>query len=275
MGLKSNVLVKLNYDKMRQRVLSSLTSNQSPRKINKKAMTGLLISAGYQHHALRDIDIYRISGGDTDITDSIVLDNELTCYRTSLPDVLLRKSPTLKEMINIRNAIKILNDSDVVTSKREVTLDKVYHKAVDTLELNFSKADILTMFADYEMDFRVDHHKSVLECLAVFSELSEYVHGPVFLEKRGVMILCKQTITHEKKVKFGPFIFYDEQSNHLKQAELYLLKSDKHKIQQFESVVTGKEPPSQSGRGIFQFMIQEILGHSFSWPYKYADQSLE
>jgi hypothetical protein len=54
-------------------------------------------------------------------TRILVLDNDLSIYNTSVDDVVLRKSPTVKEMVNIRNAIKILNDKDVVTSKKEVS----------------------------------------------------------------------------------------------------------------------------------------------------------
>jgi hypothetical protein len=75
-------------------------------------------------------------------TRILVLDNDLTIYHTTVEDVVLRKSPTVKEMVSIRNAIKILNDKDVVISKKEASLKTIRDICIDQLDLHYTAADI-------------------------------------------------------------------------------------------------------------------------------------
>ena len=111
MSFKENLLKKIQIDRLADRVSASLKPREDGVvKVDKSAMQQLLEMASYRHLHERDLDLY-IS---PDTTRILVLDNELARYATSVEDVALRKSPTLKEMLSIRNAIKILNDSDVV-----------------------------------------------------------------------------------------------------------------------------------------------------------------
>ncbi len=268
MNFKENVLAKICRDKLKRTVSHSLSSNSGNRKTNKKAMADLLLSAGYHHDCIRETDLYLLDDTD-DVTDIIVLDNELACYRTSLADVLLRKSPTLKEMISIRNAIKILNDSDVVTGKGDKTIDKVHWESLEKLDLHFNAQDIKKMFGEYEMDFRVDHLESVRESVSVFSELAGFTNVPVFLEERGTLIRCRKISDEENRIKYGPFVIYDEHGNNLKQVDAYVFKSEKQKILRLKAIIQGKDSPSRKGRDVYSFFIQEILDCHFQWPYKF------
>ncbi|RPH76253.1 MAG: hypothetical protein EHM77_09420, partial [Planctomycetaceae bacterium] len=117
MSFKQNLLEKLKIKAMAQKVLASVGPVGGPLKVDREAMDSLLISARYTKIRERELDLYRkeTTAGKSRI---LVLDNDLNIYHTTLDDVLLRKNPTVKEMISIRNAIKILNDTDVVVSKK-------------------------------------------------------------------------------------------------------------------------------------------------------------
>ena len=63
------------------------------------------------------MDLY-ILGNTAKKKKILVLDNGLAIYHTTIEDVCMRKSPSVKEMISIRNTIKILNDEDVILGKK-------------------------------------------------------------------------------------------------------------------------------------------------------------
>jgi len=72
----------------------------------------------------------------------LVLDNDLSIYHTTIDDVVLRKSPYVKEMVSIKNVIKILNDGDVVVSKKEESVKAIQKECIDMLDLSFDENDL-------------------------------------------------------------------------------------------------------------------------------------
>lgn len=70
------------------------------------------------------------------------MDNGLAIYHTTIDDVALRKSPTLKEVVSFRNARKILSDGDVRVSKRTNPVRIVKEMLIDELDLSYTDADI-------------------------------------------------------------------------------------------------------------------------------------
>ena len=49
----------------------------------------------------------------------------------------MRKSPTIKEMISIRNAFKIINDKDVKISTKDESLKTIQKECIDLIDLSF------------------------------------------------------------------------------------------------------------------------------------------
>ena len=94
----------------------------------------LLEMAEYRHLRERDLDLYLPPEGSGK-SHILVLDNDLPFYKTTVSDIAMRKSPTVKEMVNIRNAIKILNDSDVVVSKKADSVKTVRQECLSRLNL--------------------------------------------------------------------------------------------------------------------------------------------
>ncbi|OQY05994.1 MAG: hypothetical protein B6I22_06690 [Desulfobacteraceae bacterium 4572_123] len=116
MSFKENLLKKINIDRTAQKVLNSIGPVGGDLKIDKQRMRSLLEIAAYEFRHVRDLHLYIQTHGPG-TGRILVLDNDLAIYNTSIEDVAMRKSPTVKEMISIKNAIRILNDKDVVVSK--------------------------------------------------------------------------------------------------------------------------------------------------------------
>ena len=127
MSFKENLLKKIEINKLSRKVLQTLGPADSGLKIDKEAMRNLLETGPYQYRKERDLDLY-IEQPDDGESIILVLDNELPIYKTTIEDVLIRKSPYTKEMLNIRNIIKILKDSDVKISRKEASVEIVQKK---------------------------------------------------------------------------------------------------------------------------------------------------
>ena len=121
MSFRENLLKKIEIDKLTTTVLNSIGPSGGERKIDKEAMTQLLEMSPYRYQRERDLDLF-VQEAESGRGKILVLDNELPIYTTTIQDVAMRKSPYIKEMVSIRNAIKILKDSDVKISIKEASL---------------------------------------------------------------------------------------------------------------------------------------------------------
>ena len=164
MSFKENLLKKIAIDKLTRKVLSTVGSPESGRKLDRDAMRDLLTMGSFTFKQERDLDLYLLDT-DEDKSKILVLDNELAVYHTTLEDVALRKSPTIKEMLSIRNAIKILNDSDVVVSKREESVKTVRNACIQLLDLSFEKSDLDAITSDGTASLENRYTDSIEELL--------------------------------------------------------------------------------------------------------------
>jgi SpoVK/Ycf46/Vps4 family AAA+-type ATPase len=147
MSFRDELLAKIEIQRMAGKVMASIDPSDSTRRIDLETMRGLVKKGAFTHIRERDLDLYLLEPDD-DPPRILVLDNELTIYRTTIDDIVLRKSPTIKEMVNIRNAIRILSDSDVVVSKKADTVQAVAERCIGQLDLAYSKADIEALRRD-------------------------------------------------------------------------------------------------------------------------------
>jgi len=114
MSFKENLKNKIRIERLTQRVSQSVGTSSASKKINKQEMRELLSLSPFVLEKSRDLELY-VRKLDEKEREVLVLDNELPLYgRTSVDDVALRRSPELREMVSIRNIIKILNDSDIL-----------------------------------------------------------------------------------------------------------------------------------------------------------------
>jgi hypothetical protein len=177
MSFKENLLTKIKINRLAAKVIDSIGPPESGRKADKDAMRSLLEMSPYQYQKARDLDLY-VEEIDQDQKKIFVLDNELPIYQTSIDDVAMRKSPLIKEMVKIRNIIKILKDADVKLSRKDESVKTIQKECIDQLDLSYNESDIDEIAADGKASFERDYPDGVVECLELFAELLNYKPAP-------------------------------------------------------------------------------------------------
>lgn len=175
MEFREAVSRKIRLDVLTQKVRNSLVREGGG--IDKESMRALFEGSGYRHEKIRDLELY-ILEKENESPDIIVLDKGLDRYRTGKEDVALRKSPTIKEMISIRNARKILSDGDVLVSRKEKTLTFLHDFLVEQLDFSWSREEILTLARDGAIRLEAKDEEGVVEVLEIFAELLGLSRAP-------------------------------------------------------------------------------------------------
>ncbi len=258
MSLKENLLKKIKIDKMSQKVLATIGSPGSERKVDKGTMRRLLEIGSYEFRKERDLELY-ISELDSGRERILVLDNELAVYNTTVEDVALRKSPTIKEMISIRNIIKILNDSDVVVSKREESVKTIQKECLDRIDLSFAESDIEEIVKDGIASLERGYAEGVIETLDLFAELLEYSPPPKAFDISQHKIIGALSKNESGEVMFGPIVIYSIIHNLLKLIDEKIGSFDKEKIEYLHQVAGGKKEASKEGPYVFQYLKEAVV----------------
>ena len=173
MAFRENLLQKIKIDELAAKVMASIGPDGGESKLDKKSMRDLLALSPYTPHRERDLDLYvnAANGGGEKV---LVLDNELPIYRTSVQDVAMRKSPDVREMVSIRNVIKIIRDSDVKISRKVDSLRTVQAESIARLDLGFGAEDINDLRRDGIASLESKYAQGIDEALALFAELLGY-----------------------------------------------------------------------------------------------------
>lgn len=258
MSLKENLLKKIKIDKMSQKVLATIGPPGSERKVDKETMRRLLEMASYQYKKERDLDLY-ISEPDSGGNKILVLDNELAIYNTTVEDVALRKSPTLKEIVSIRNIIKILNDSAVVVSKREDSVRTIQQECIAKIDLSFKESDLEDIVKDGQASLERGYTDGVIETLDLFAELLEYRSPPQAFDIIQHKIIGALTKREGGEVIFGPMIIYSIIHNLLKLHDEKISSFDREKIEYMHQVAAGRQRASEEGPSVFQYLKNAVV----------------
>lgn len=247
---KDRFLKKISIDKLARQVMATIGPVGGEQRIDKTAMKRLLEMSPYRYRKERDLDLWireRTDGPD----DVLVLDNDLPVYKTPVEDVAMRKSPTVKEMISIRNAIKILSDADVIKSKKADTLKAVWRSCIDELDLSFSPADL----DDLALEARACHDGGDAECLEelfdIFAELLGLEAAPKGFRVKGFTILGVRRDGKAGEIRFGPALLHDPVENTLKWIDAPVSNLDKEQLLTFQKIAAGKaEAPAEGEAAI-------------------------
>jgi hypothetical protein len=257
MPFKDNLLKKITIDRFARQVISSLKVLDPPLKVDRDTMKRLLEFSPYQYRRERDLDLYIKS----DVSESgkiLVLDNELAIYNTTVEDVALRKSPTIKEMINIRNAIKILNDSDVVVSKKEDSIKTIQRECIETLDLHFEISDIAAIEKNGVEAFEGNNPEGVLECLSLFTELLDYTSVPKSIKVGNHYMAGSLTKKDDAQITLGPMIIYNITHNIIKFMGEPLDISDESQKEYLNQVISGKKKAAAEGPAVFNCLKDAV-----------------
>lgn len=260
MGFRENLLKRITINNLVRSIDNTIGTAASGAKIDKKSMEKLLKMSTFVLHRERDMDLYHRPLDDK-IYQILVLDNELPMFETTVEDVLLRRNPTLKEMISVRNAMKILNDKDVVKLRRNESLYFVQKDLLKGLDLTFSKKDIESMFHGAVTALANHDQEGVVESIVLFAEILGYVPAPSGFEIKEHHIWGKLTADIPAKTLWGPMVIYNPGTNGL------ALWSDSVEAVSFNPEFIarlfnemGKETPQWiEGDEVFRFLMDESL----------------
>ncbi len=258
MSFKENLLKKIRINQLAAKVLSSIGSAESGLKIDKPAMRSLLEMAPYQYQKERDLDLY-IQKDDGELSRILVLDNELPIYETTVEDVLIRKSPYTKEMLSIKNIVKILRDSDVKLSRKEASLESVQNQCIDALDLSWEPADIEAIVKEGADSLKNNYAEGIVESLALLAELIDYRQPPGIFKIRHHEIFGKVSEKAAGEVVFGPAVVFSLIDNSLVMLEEKVSSLDKGKMKYYQQVAQGKEKTAFEGEDVFQWLKDEVI----------------
>ena len=258
MSFKENLLKKINIDKMGRQVIASIGPVDSGRKIDKNIMRKLLDLSNYTYKRKRDLDLY-IEDIDAEKTRILVLDNDLAIYNTSVYDVAMRKSPTVKEMMNPFNVVKILKDTDVVISKKEDSVKTIQLECIAKLNLSFNASDLDKIAKDGLASFENGYSDGVIECLDLFAEILHYRNPPRAFSVGHHKIIGALVKKENGEEMFGPMILYSMIHNTLKLIDQQIGSFDRERIKFVQYVAAGKEKASAEGSDVFQYLKTTAL----------------
>jgi len=258
MSFKDNLLKKIKIISMSKKVLGSIGPPDSERKTDKATMRLLLEMSPYTLHQKRDLDLY-IKGNPEEKGEILVLDNELAIYHTTADDVALRKSPTIKEMVSIRNAIKILSDSDVVISKREESVNTIQKDCIDLLDLSFNQADIEEIEKEGSASLENGYSDGVIESLSLFAELLNFSPPPKAFKMRHYEIMGHLTKKASGERVFGPAVIYSLVHNTLKLIEKKIGSFNQGEMEYFRQVIAQNQDASKEEPDVFQYLKETVV----------------
>ena len=251
MSFKDNLIKKIRIDTLSKKAIASIGTPDSGRKIDKKIISNLLEMASYTLKKERDLELF-LSPVEQAKRKILVLDNELAIYNTTVQDVVLRKSPYVKEMLNIRNVIKILNDSDVLISKRDISIKSIQEECIEKLNLSFKDSDIDSIAKDGMASLKKEAVDGVLEAVTFFSEILDYTSLPqnvIYINHTRIIGSLIKDTTGD--TYYSPVIIYGIADNAIRLIDSRINIKDKEQIEFIRNVAAGKKPATLEGESVF------------------------
>ena len=254
MGFKENLLQKIAIDKLAAQVAASVAPQADAAKFDKNVARRLIEMGGFPQVAIkeRDLELY-ILEDEGEKKKIVVLDNGLAIYDTTIDDVAMRKSPTVKEMVNLRNARKILSDSDVRVSKRTDSVRTLKQMLVDRLYLTYTENDIDGIAYDGAAALESNDMDGVLESLTLFSEILGFPEPPKIFRAAHHEIRGEVGKGATGAVRLGPGFIYDRMHNILK----FIGHADD--LEHYLEILHGDAAADAQGAEVFKHLKQLVL----------------
>ncbi|MBI5550834.1 MAG: hypothetical protein HY911_04945 [Desulfobacterales bacterium] len=259
MGFRENLRQKVQIKRLTEQVRRSMKPADPPQRIDREALRNLFRMSHYTPRKERDLELYYQEEGQSGPPFIIVLDNELKRYHTGIDDVVLRKSPTLKEMISIRNAIKILNDKDVVVSAKEVTLQHLQDEIIASLDLSYTAADIESLISDGREALKNNYGDGITEVLTLAAELLGWPPVPKALETAHCHAWGAQTSGTAGAMTVGPIAVFNLMHNRLKMIRNSVNTLDSSALRRFHQMAKGEEQAELEGEAVLFELERMIL----------------
>ena len=260
MGFVENLRTKIDIDRKVDRVLSQWGPSGSGRRIDTGLVKELLEIRPFAHEQTRDLDLYFLSeSAESGKRRILVLDNELPIFETTMEDVAMRRSPLIKEMISIRDAIKILNDKDITVSKREDSLKRVQKMLIDSLDLSFTHADIEQIADDGAASLEKNYDEGVKDSLDLYAELLDFQPAPKVFQMPHYDIYGAVEQGPAGEQRFGPMVIFSRIRNELRLLEQGVSSRNANGVEWVAQVARGKEPADREGKEVFDWLTSKVL----------------
>ena len=259
MSLKENLKKKILIDGLAKVVSRSIGPPGGPRKIDKESMRKLLSFAPYVLEERRDLELY-FRELEPGMGEVLSLDNELPLYgKTSIEDVTVRRSPELKEMVNLKNVIKILNVKDILVCNGREAVEYVKDRALELLDLSFDEKDVDEMAREGVDALVGADSDGVTEILELFVELLDYRSVPAAVLVNDYVMFGSQKKTVGGTATFGPIIMYNDRTNILRLITEPVSVEDPLANVKIPGVALGEMEPDAEGYEVFEFLKAEAL----------------
>jgi hypothetical protein len=264
MSFKENLLKKIEIDQLAKKVIESIGPSGSDQKADRETMRRLIKMGPHEFQKQRDLELFilDLDGAGKKI---LVLDSELPIYASQVEDVVLRKSPTLKEMLSIRNAIKILNDNDVKLWTKENSVRKVWGTLISRIDLSFCDSDIEDIERDGITSLERGYMEGVLQSLTLFAELLEYASAPKPLDISQCLILGKPCQKSSGEKALMPVLIYNRIRNSLWWIEGPVGVLDKEKIEEMHQIASGRKKGEAEGSEVFTILKDRVIQEKADW----------
>lgn len=260
MSFRENLLHKIEINRLADKVCHSIASAsyESGRKVDKDAMRKLLKFGNYTLRQERDLDLY-LRHPDRDKGLILVLDNDLTIYDATIDDVVMRKSPLIKEMVSIRKVIKILNDSDVVVSRKDESVRRIQAESLAGLDLSYTDADIADITRDGIASLHSTYAEGVKESLALLAEILGYRPPSKAFSVRHYEIYGALVKKDSGEIVYGPAALYSLMNNELLLIDQAIGSFDKEKMAYYQKVGAGEQPAPFKGEDAFYYLKEAVI----------------
>ena len=258
MPFKENLKAKMKIDRLVKKLVSTMKVPPGRWWLDKVLAQELLRMTDFEHERVRDLELYvRPSTGEN--VEVLVLDNALPIYRTTVNDVVLRKSPCWHEMVSIRNIRKIMNDKDVIISKGKASLEKLHADALALLDLTYNGDDMALLLEDARRGLDRKSIEQIQECLGFFFELLNF--QPLFF---GPTDHDLQTFAIEKLNKghvptFQHLILFDERTLLLGMKKGAFSPQRDLDLDWFGEYIQGEKAADLQGMDVFEFLAELAL----------------
>ena len=258
MSYKDNLLKKIEIDRLALTIAGAIGPVESGKRIDKAVVEQLMTFFPWSRKQERDLALYLEADGPGK-TRILVLDNDLAIYNTTVEDVVLRKSPTVKEMVSFRNAIKILNDKDVVMSKKAASLKTIQDICIDELDLRFTASDLDSIAGEGTASLENGYAEGVQESLMLFAELLGLAPAPKAFALNHHDIYGNVGEKPGGEATFGPLVMFSRVHNTLTFLETPLSSRDKGRFDTLKAVASGDAEAAASGPAVFELMKSKVL----------------
>jgi len=267
---KENLLQKIQLERLALRVIGSIGTGQTSHRIDKEAMRSLLELSSYQYLHERDLDLY-VKPLESEEKLILVLDNELPIFRSTVKDVVTRRSPRTLEMWRISTIRHILVDSDIKESTRDESVRTVLRDAVAQLDLTYTDKDIENLAREGEAWLAGREVGHVMEILSLFAALLGYKKPP---KQFGL----DQTISYgaaasgpDKEMVFGPIVLYRPGDNTLLWLDKLFTLSDRQQLKTLRAIGAGQASGPVTGGTVFEKLKKNVLDQPEQVQVRLAD----